>query len=120
MEAGAHYLEGLRACVPPTRRRDDLAGFFFLVRVALGQVEFHDPLGLADLSAVQADEDSVYKGEATIFRGFDGEVSGTSAAADGVLGQMEFLVSEQRHERALPPSLTVSGPYPRPSRDRRP
>lgn len=38
------------------------------------QVEFYDPLGLPELSAIHADEGSKYVAERTAFRGFAGEV----------------------------------------------
>lgn len=47
---------------------------FTQLDMAHEQVEFYDPWGHAGLSAVQADEDSSYVAEATVFSGFAGEV----------------------------------------------
>lgn len=42
--------------------------------VLLSQVEFVDSVGYPELSAVQADKQSSYVGESTVFNGFAGEV----------------------------------------------
>lgn len=60
--------------------------------MAYWQVDFHDPEGSLGLSAIQADGASNFTAEATVFRGFVGEVGDDLGYGYGATVRIRVMV----------------------------